>query len=585
MTVKNIIFLSFFLIFGLLTNLSWSQGSAADTTHLEAPEPPEQKQLPQIQLNEYTIVGLAKVTLPRKIRSRIFKQVKIGWAENPDIWQKASPAIAFQFARVKPLLSRLYEFPWFNSQAAYGSFNTMMVSVQSQFRIKRFLPYFSADFLNSDGHTENAQHSFAGLRSGFHYQLKNGQLLHLGTDYRFTKRGIWREADVYRRDWETQSTLWRSFASLEQRWSRKLSTRLEANYFIDDHENAFRYSDRGWNATANIALQLNKTRLEGTFNAETSDLTFADGNLSRLQTDSTALRKYESRLLGGTFLLQQQIQLFTLQAGVRYQQSNETFRRVKSSVPERNFIYPRVALTAKVNHRMNATVAYQPHVSMSRLRFAVRALPFSDLRQLGVQEYQSHWQASLNFDFPGGAQLNLSGDVLRVKDYFAPTAPSDSLPAVFNTPTGSYPGWSFSTIEEIDLREAKARFRWNMGEKLVLQGTALFRRSKIRKGATVAGKSVPYLPDLSAQGILHWKFFRNHRLSLSVNYRGKRYDDLLNQTRLADYLLVSAGVRLVLSQNVFLFVRGVNLLDSEYEQWRGFSAPGVHGFLGLRVVL
>ena len=571
-----------------MTDFAWSQGATADTISRGTTEQTIQKQLPQIQLNEYTIVGLAKVTLPRKIRSRIFKQVKIRWADNPEIWQKSPPSIAFQFARVKPSLLRLYEFPWFNSQAAYGSFNTAMVNIRSQFRINRFLPYFSTDFLNSDGHAENAQHSSAGLLSGFHYHLKDGQLLHLGTNYRFSKRGIWRDRGVYRKDWETQSTLWRSFANLEQRWSRQFSTRLEGSYFIDDHENAFRYSDRGWNASANIALQLNKTRLEGNFRAETSDLTFADGNLLRLQSDSTALKKYESTLLGGTFLLQQQFHMFALQAGVLYQQSNETFRRIKRSASDRNFIYPRVALTAKLNHRMNATVAYQPHVSMSRLRFAVRALPFSDLKQLGVQEYQSHWQASLSFDFPGGAQLGISGNISRVKDYFAPVAPSDSLPAVFNTPTGSYPGWSFSTIDEMSLREVKTRFHWKIGARLELEGTALFRRSEIKKSAeipgSVTGKSVPYLPDVSAQGALHWKFYRNHQLSLWLNYQGKRYDDLLNQIQLADYLLLSARLRFALSHNVYLFVGGGNLLDSKYEQWRGFSAPGVNGFLGLRVI-
>ena len=101
------------------------------------------KELPQIQLQEYTIVGLAKISLPRKIRTQVFKEVDIDWSENQDLYNKELPAITFQFSRVKPSLFQLYDFPWLDSRIHYGSYNEAGVLVNMQFKAEQTLPYFS----------------------------------------------------------------------------------------------------------------------------------------------------------------------------------------------------------------------------------------------------------------------------------------------------------------------------------------------------------------------------------------------------------------------------------------------------------
>jgi hypothetical protein len=241
------IFLSIFVFLAVLLFCIAGVQAQVPTDTLKPPPIPKQvkpKELPQIQMEEYTIVGLSRITLPRKVRTQIFKKVQIEWSQNEAIYQKVLPEIDFQFVRIKPSLLRLYEFPWLDSRIYYGSYNLAGIGVNTQFKAGTTLPYFSINFGRSDGHLENAQWTRAGMQAGIHSQLHQGHLLHLGTDYQNVNRGIWKDYNIYRQDWDAQNVLWNFFGSIEQEWSSAFRTSLGSTYYLDDHESAFKHKFR-----------------------------------------------------------------------------------------------------------------------------------------------------------------------------------------------------------------------------------------------------------------------------------------------------------------------------------------------------
>jgi hypothetical protein len=75
----------YFLILSILIVLGSQAVFGQPSADSLQPAQPE-KVLPQIQLQEYTIVGLAKISLPRKIRTQVFKEVDIEWSDNQDVY-------------------------------------------------------------------------------------------------------------------------------------------------------------------------------------------------------------------------------------------------------------------------------------------------------------------------------------------------------------------------------------------------------------------------------------------------------------------------------------------------------------------
>ena len=93
------IFFQIFLLYSV--NLSDCSFAQANETEQDS----QDKDLPQIQMEDYTIIGLARVTLPQKSRKQIFKDIKINWIKNEKIYQKEHPSITFKFSRQSHLFS------------------------------------------------------------------------------------------------------------------------------------------------------------------------------------------------------------------------------------------------------------------------------------------------------------------------------------------------------------------------------------------------------------------------------------------------------------------------------------------------
>lgn len=581
------IFFIFLFIYNVGIGIAFSQ-ELNDTTAQSVGELKEEVQeLPQIQLQEYTIIGLAKVFLPHKIRKQIFKDVEINWVVNSHILEKEPPSISFQFSRIKPSFFQLYEFPWFNTKLHYGSFNTMGINFNTQFKARDILPYLSADYQRSDGHEKNAQWSSIGLQAGIHHKPNDGHLFHVGTNYIFQTKGIWGDYDIYQQDWETQTVFWKFFGKLEQEWNKVLHTEVNGSYFLDDHENAFQYKDRGFDFSGRVAVYVNNTAFETIATFRTIDLSVEDANLTRLPADSTSLEKYVSSVFTGSLNINQKINVLKVKAGVVYQQAEEDITTSFVKKVKDNFVYPDAALSLGFLGKGNVYVRYRPAVEAFRFRNKIRLLPFVDLSNIRLVKYNSRIEGGIDLNPVRTLTLNFSLSSSRAEDFPASTAPADSLNADFNN--GGYPGWVMGTLDEVQIQELYGRIDWYILPQLRLLGWANFRQSEIRKSDSlyqdVKGNEIPYYPKISAYAKIAWNFFDAHEASVFVNYKSKRYDDLLNSIPLKDYFLLNARLDIAIKKNIKFFIIGENLLDTKYEEWRGFPARAITGMLGLEFKL
>ena len=558
----------------------------ADT--LKQPTVPKQvkpKELPQIQLQEYTIVGLSRITLPRKVRTQIIKNVQIEWSENQAIYQKVLPEINFQFARVKPFLLRLYEFPWLDSRIHYGSYNRSGISVNTQFKAGQTLPYLSIDFDRSDGHLENAQWTIAGMQAGIHAQLHSGHLLHLGTDYRSVTRGIWGGYSIFKQDWKAQNTRWNIFGSMEQKWSNAFRTSLGGTYYLDDHESAFKYADRGFDTYANFDAQIQDLHLGGEVKYQTTKISIDEGNLTPGTPDTVNFTGYKASLINTSLFLQQSYSFVTAGVGILSQRSKEDLTTNGLKKVEDNYLNPHFRLSFGLEGQGNIYLNYMPGAELFRFRDAFRQLPFSDMSQWRIVNYTSRFEGGLNVNYPRSFELNAVGSYAKAEKYPAIFAPADSLNAIFTH--GGYPGWTWGVLDEAIIQELRTRLRWEIVPKFRVLGLLTYRKSEIKKysrsSLNLDGNEIPYLPDLEFYGELKWNFYLKHKITLAGQYTGKRFDDIANNNQLDGYFLINTRLDLQISEIFGFFIAGENLLDTRYDIWRGFQAPGITGLVGLKV--
>jgi hypothetical protein len=585
--MKRITLISIVIFFIFSQSNPGLHGQVPADSMKEVQPPPSQKELPQIQLEDYTIIGLAKVNLPQKQRTQVFREVDIKWTDNQKIHDKELPEIQFQFSRIKPSLFRLYAFPWLDSRIHYGSYNEAGVNVSMQFKANNTLPYFSAFFNRSDGHLDNAQWTRVGLEAGLHQKIASLHQLHLGTNYRFNKQGIWRDWEIYQEDWEVQTVFWDVFVDLESRWSEGFTSRIGGNFKLDDHQNAFKYEDIGFNGFGELNYQINQTSIGIAGDYQQTDLTVSDGNLLRnLASTPAILNEYQASLLSGRFFLRQQFNMITAEAGGLYQVSDEKTERLNTEETNENNFYPFARLALGVNGIARFYAGYRPGTELPQFRKSIRAIPFSDLSELRAVNYKRRWEAGIDLDLTGNLNINVVSRYSTAEFFPAPLAPADSLNAIFTR--GGYPGWIFGVLDEVRIQELYGKLDWKF-KMIELFGWLNIRRSDIRQAGAlttdVSGKNIPYFPELSAMGRLRWYFYREHYLSFVLNYMGNRYDDVLNEYQLKQYLLFNTRLDLKLNENFRLFIEGDNLLDKSYEEFRGFTAPGIAGLLGIKITM
>ncbi|MBN2367026.1 MAG: TonB-dependent receptor, partial [Calditrichaeota bacterium] len=252
-------------------------------------------------------------------------------------------------------------------------------------------------------------------------------------------------------------------------------------------------------------------------------------------------------------------------------------------------VYPYAGISVKLGSKGTVYGRFRPGLELIRMRDLVRSHPFSDFSALRLQDHSSRWEAGFSLNvFPQFA-LDVLGRFSKVSDYPAPVFPSATVSILSSGSPVYYPGWLFVTLEEVKLNEITGKIDWAFIPSLRLFGWITFLHSDIRKNgqysAGIRSNDVPYIPDISAYGKISWNFYREHEIALYSRYAGNRFDDIQNSIELPAYFLLNAKLDLKFGEYVIIFLTGENLLDKKYDIWKGFSAPGLTGYAGIRLVL
>ncbi|GAB4342738.1 MAG: hypothetical protein Kow0037_30340 [Calditrichia bacterium] len=543
----------------------FSSGVAAQTTTADTTVK-KQKILPELQLEEYTITGLSRIKLPEMDRKFSFKPVKVLWKPNRAILQKQSPAILFNFSRVKPSLLHLYEFPWLNVESYGGSFATYGLKMTTQFKTGKWLPFLSTGFEDSQGHLTNANHTIAQLKGGFHFIPAQGQTISVGTDYRFRKIGLWADSTLKATGEKAQTTLWNSYLVVRQNWNKPLYSNWQFVYFSDEQENVYNQTENGWQAAGEFGLQGKTFGIKSEAKYQSYRLSSKKGRLLPAGTDDI-----ERDLLSGIAELTFQKGLFQARAGYRFQQA-------KTAKTEQ-FHYPTAAITVGKPGYFTLEAAYAPQLAMQRAFNATEDLPFFDVVDLPVTRKEQLIAGRLSFNPNSKLLFRLGYTFEKSFDYLAFQAFPDSL---------NYHGWFSRGVDEAQISDAFARLRWQAARPLTIHLFLGYRKTEtrqFRQDKSAVGKQLPFQPEFEVQSAIAWNPGAKWELEGRVKYVGKQYADIANTMQIDPYTDLGLKISYWFSKNFSVFLRGENLLDYDYEKWYGYKAPGIAFMGGLRVKL
>ena len=542
----------------------------------------EQTTLPQIHLEDYTIIGLEKVVLPRKQRRTFFKGIELNWSENANVKEKGSPDLSFRSAN-KPGLLFTTGSPYVNALLEYGTFNTLGARIDAKYAGENIIPFVGVDFRKSDGHVGNADYTRAAVKGGIEGQAWGGSVFQLVGGYSKDDQSLWSELIPPDSSMKKKSTAWNWQADLNQKLSEQLSVFTTGQFQESDLENRFNYTQNSLsvgvggvfsNGTTSILIKgdfaRNKTKRE----------VDASKPFATAASWETEYSLYSSKLTAGY-----KIGNVSLSAGMRTQHL-----KVETNANSKTYFYPIAEFSIDARGGNHFTVRYQPGLAFESFGQMLRAHEIAD--------FGSFQPLKTKHKLVGGLYLNASQNLHFgiLSDY----SEFENLPVVYSSYVDTsangflplnyiYPYWEYRYINDARIWENSLRAVLRLPQRFLVEGWLTYRWNEIaasdERGTLVSGNEIPYLPVVSIQARIEWHFFENHTLQITGEYAGERFNDVANSVSLKDYLLVGAMVNFGLTDQISLRFFGNNLLDQRYELFHTYSAPGISGGGGIELKL
>lgn len=541
------------------------------------------KKLPQIQLEDYTIVGLEKVVLPRKERRSISRQLSVNWEENELVRLKQTPTLSFR-SREKPGLGFLNNYPDVDALVQYGSFNTLGANLKARFDANSVSPFVEADFRKSNGHVDQADYTKAAISSGLEGQAWANSVFQLTGRYRNDEQNLWSSIIPPDSSRKTTLELWQFQGNLNQKLSAHFTLNSGGQFQTLDFENRFNYTQDFISAGLGLNLTVDQTSVT------------AEGWIDHINTESES-DSNASRLWNGEYSFYssildvvQRINDFSIGAGIRVQHL-ETARGT-SGAASKTYAYPRAEIAFNAKNIFHLFARYQPGFESQCMEQMLKAQPLAD--------FSSFQPLKIKHKVSGGLSLrSASGLVLKVNSTYEESENYPILYSSFQDTTikivpfqslsYQYPYWEYRYINNARILENSLRMQLNFSNRFLIDGWATYRWNEIKtvdeRGNMVSGNEIPYLPQLEGTLRLQWYFFQHHRLELKGEYVGERFDDVANSIKLKDHVLVSALVNFEIARQVNLRFFGNNLLDQDYQVYHTYSAPGISGGAGIEIKL
>ena len=535
--------------------------------------PPARDSLPEIYLQEYTIVGLEKVVLPEKERRIIFKKVPGRWIENQHIRQKSSPLRVFAFSRLKPTIVASPVVNRFSARIAYGSFNTLRADILAQFRVRHVQPYVRMAFNRSDGHLPGAQSNGLRLGGGVEGQPWKNSLLQLQLQLERQTQGLW--GSVLPRDalWKVKRQLWQGRLHWQQRWTKRWQLNLNTEWLQESHESYWNTRQRVLQGEMHVQYRWQQTTLflKGGYQVVDTELG------PSAQSRPAPVQSVQKNLPAVGMGLAHQFGLMAFRVGFLLQSNRD------GDTPSRVQIWPQFQATMRLTPGLHLTGSFDAGYRLLQNRYFSQFFLPADFSTYAMTKVLQDWQLGVKYTPFTDVQLNY---MLRYLD--AANYPVVESLLKQSTAGVTLPLWRYRYANQVQLIEHTFHVLGKLAPRFRLEGWIMFRQTRLKgtflDGQPLAEKDVPYLPNLEAWVDARWQLWRETYFHLSTRFVGRRFDDLNNTDALEPYLLINAQLRASLGRHFLLIVCGENLLNQTYDLWKTMEAPPILGAftLGIR---
>lgn len=547
-----------------------------------------QRQLPQIELEDYTIIGLEKVVLPHKVRRTMSKKLVVDWSQNSFVRLKQSPAVSFRSVE-KPGVGFLYEFPFVNAVLEYGSFNTIGAKLSAKTKAGAIIPFISIDFENSDGHVNNADYTKIIANGGLEGQAWQNSVFQFTTRFRNDRQNLWSNQIPADSVWEKKITVWQWGASLDQKLSDQFSFLSHGNFQIFDYENRFKYNQNCLSVSAGIIFKKNNTSIlaEGILDQSNSETEFENSNVIASQL----FNNLDYSLYSSNLKIRQKITDISLAVGFLAQHLEVK----NNSNDSKTELFPFAELTFNSQNILNINMKYQPGVEFQTMEQMLEENPFADFGSYQPLKHKHKVIGKLDLNISTNLGFQLSSSYSEFENYpviyssYFDTTGVIGPPQVFSTLNYMYPYWEYRYINEAKILENFVGISFLKRNKFLLEGWIIYRWHEMNTldehNNAVTGNEIPYLPMISSDVKFNWFLFNKHKLQISGKYVGQRYNDVGNSIKLRDYFLVNASIRIKVAEQFFLRFFGNNLLNHDFEDYHTYIAPGISGGAGVEIKL
>ncbi len=534
-------------------------GGFSPRAEAQTPAPDSlKKPLPAIQLKEYTIVGLSRISLPQKHRIELPVMVRTAWSQNPGLSQKSQPIRVFHFARKKPTMVLSAETARLTARVGYGSFQTLQGDVFFYPKLNRLTPFAKLHYLTSKGHLEGANRTELGFTLGTNGTLWSGSRLESQLFFNTFKQGLW--GPFYQQRGETfiRNTSQGGLIHINQEWDNGFSLSGEGGYLEQHHRLVQNTTQTMVNGSGRLEYtrgQLSLT-LAGSFvHTATQQTTFLMPPLDSTLFDVT------HQIVEGELGVSHSISFVNYQVGIRVQRVDSSGNALNS---QSVFPFFRAGFLLGKTAKLHAE--YGSGYQLPTLnRLVLPHIPAEPERFTPVY-YRSRWDVT----------LRLSPISPLAVDYRLRLANVEHLPVIVpaaplaaNVP----PLWrvSFAPGGSVTTHTLKASI--NLKRAFRLRAEVRLNQSAVD---SLPDKQLPYTPRFTGTAGVTWNFTPTAQFQLTVNYTGTRYDDIRNTRSLSPYVLFNVEGRVQVMQRVSIRAWGKNLFNQQYEYWRNFEAPGIH---------
>lgn len=541
---------------------------------------PEKAPLPQIQLEDYTIIGLEKVVLPKKERRTLFRKTELNWTENASIREKPSPDISFRSSN-KPGLLFVTGSPYVDALLEYGSFNTMSARIDAKYVGENLIPFVGVDFHKSDGHVTNADYTRAVISSGIEGHAWGGSVIQLVGGYSKDEQSLWSSAIPSDSSMKKKLTAWNWQAGLSQKLSEQFSIFTTGQFQESDLQNRFKYTQNWLSIGAG-----------GIFSSSKASI-LIEGDMMRYKTkrDVDGVNPFLSALSWET-----EHSLYSNKASAAYKAGNIYLsagiraQHLKVEASSKTNFYPIAEFRFNAQSETQFVVRYQPGLlfqSMGQMLEAHEIADFGSFQPLKAKNKVVgvfYLNASRNLHFSISSDYSEFENLPVVYSSYVDTSTAGSAPLNY-----VYPYWEYRYINDARIWENSLRAVLRLPQRFLVEGWMTYRWNEIATndegGNPVTGKEIPYLSVVSLQTRIEWYFLGNHKFEITGEYSGERFNDVANSTTLKNYFLVGAMINFELTNQISLRFFGKNLLDQSYELYRTYSAPGISGGGGIGIKL